>query len=102
MERAVATTAYEGARPADADDRPAVMSLLDQGVAELTALRGGSIWHRREAHAEAEEEGECRAGRGAVTDERRRDQERPNQDRCNAGSCEKGRSHASGEGTDEA
>lgn len=55
MERAVATTAYEGARPADADDRPAVMSLLDQGVAELTALRGGSIWHRREAHAEAEE-----------------------------------------------
>lgn len=48
-------TADEGARPARTDDRPAIMALLDQGVAELTALRGGSIWHRREAHAEAEE-----------------------------------------------
>lgn len=32
-----------------------MVGLLDQGVVELTALRGGSIWHRREAHAEAEE-----------------------------------------------
>lgn len=45
--------AVEAARPATQADRDAIMELLSQGVSELTTLRGGSIWHRREAHAEA-------------------------------------------------
>ena len=49
------TTATEAARRASSEDRSAIVALLGQGVSELTALRGGSIWHRREAHAEAEE-----------------------------------------------
>lgn len=46
-------TATEAARAARLEDRQAIIELLRQGVVELTALRGGSIWHRREAHAEA-------------------------------------------------
>lgn len=42
----------EGARLATADDAAVVAALAQQGIAELTGLRGGSVWSRREAHAE--------------------------------------------------
>ncbi|MCU1498278.1 MAG: acetyltransferase family protein [Acidimicrobiales bacterium] len=42
----------EGARIATAADVEVVAALARQGIAELAPLRGGSVWSRREAHAE--------------------------------------------------
>jgi GNAT superfamily N-acetyltransferase len=42
----------EGARPADSDDLDRVAELADQAVTSLAALRGGSVWVRREARPE--------------------------------------------------
>lgn len=42
----------EGARPARADDAAPVTDLARQAIAELAPNRGGSVWRRREAHAE--------------------------------------------------
>jgi len=42
----------EGARPATPFDAVVVAALARQAIGELTPNRGGSIWRRREAHAE--------------------------------------------------
>jgi ribosomal protein S18 acetylase RimI-like enzyme len=42
----------EGARPADNDDLDRVAELADQAAASLAALRGGSVWVRREGRPE--------------------------------------------------
>lgn len=42
----------EGAREATGEDITAVVALARQAIAELTPNRGGSVWSRREAHAE--------------------------------------------------
>ncbi|QXC61962.1 GNAT family N-acetyltransferase [Aquihabitans sp. G128] len=42
----------EGARAASAADAVVVAALARQGIAELSPNRGGSLWSRREAHAE--------------------------------------------------
>jgi GNAT superfamily N-acetyltransferase len=42
----------EGARPADSDDLDRVAELADQAATSLAALRGGSVWVRREARPE--------------------------------------------------
>ena len=42
----------EGARAARANDATVVAALARQAIAELTTNRGGSVWRRREAHAE--------------------------------------------------
>jgi GNAT superfamily N-acetyltransferase len=47
---------HESARVAVIDDVDAVAGLARQAVAELTPLRGGSVWARREARAEPFEE----------------------------------------------
>jgi GNAT superfamily N-acetyltransferase len=42
----------ESARPATSDDAATITELARQAIAELAPNRGGSIWRRREAHAE--------------------------------------------------
>lgn len=42
----------EEARRARPDDAEAVVALARQAIAELSPNRGGSVWRRREAHAE--------------------------------------------------
>ncbi len=42
----------ESARPATSADAAPITHLARQGIAELTPNRGGSVWARREAHAE--------------------------------------------------
>jgi GNAT superfamily N-acetyltransferase len=42
----------EAARPAVAEDAPAVLALVRAMVEELRPHRGGGIWSRREAHPE--------------------------------------------------
>ncbi len=39
----------EGARPAQADDLPAIGELADGVIAELSPMRGGAIWRRHVA-----------------------------------------------------
>lgn len=46
----------EGARPAVATDTEAMTALARQAIAELAPNRGGSVWRRREAHAEPVDE----------------------------------------------
>lgn len=42
----------EGARAARVDDAEAMAHLARQAIVELSPNRGGSVWRRREAHAE--------------------------------------------------
>jgi len=42
----------DAARPATADDVPAIAELAAELRAELTPMRGGHVWSRREARAE--------------------------------------------------
>lgn len=42
----------EGARPADRDDLDRVVELAEGAATSLAALRGGSVWIRREARPE--------------------------------------------------
>lgn len=45
----------DSARPAAPSDLPAIVQLAREGVAELTPMRGGAVWVRREARPKLRE-----------------------------------------------